>query len=456
MWPSRSPSTVFADRRRRLAARFSGPLVLASGFSRPRNLPGVRHVFRAESHFAYLVGPAPEGAALFMEGGREALYVQNPDPLDELWVGAQPSLGDVAEARGIEVRPIDELDPPPTTATLPPQDAETAAWLAGILGRPIDAGGGDELDDGDAGLADAMIALRLTHDTAALVQMREALVVTREAHLAGLRATRPGVREAAVRGAMEGAMLGAGMVTAYPPIVTRRGEILHCETHEGLLEEGDLLLVDAGAETPEGWASDVTRTWPVSGRFSPTQRALYDLVLAVQRGAIDEVRPGRRYREVHRVASRFFVEGLVSLGILRGAVEDLVQVGAAAWFFPHGVGHLLGLDVHDLEDLGDRAGYAPGRERSTSPGDRYLRLDRDLAPGMVVTIEPGFYRIPSLLAALADGPSASFIDFDVLEKFHDVRGIRIEDDVLVTDDGAEVLSAAIPKDAGELERILDS
>jgi Xaa-Pro aminopeptidase len=261
--------------------------------------------------------------------------------------------------------------------------------------------------------------------------------------------------EAEVRAAMEQVIRASDMGLAYQSIVTTHGEVLHNERSDGLLADGQLLLCDVGAETLDGWAADVTRTWPTGGRFSPTQRDLYQVVLAAQRIAIETVGPEVRFRDVHQAAQHELSRGLFELGILRGEFSELVERGVAAVFFPHGVGHLLGLDVHDMEDLGDRAGYAPGRQRSTDPALRYLRLDRDLEPGMVVTIEPGFYRIEGLLrAARADADLGEFIDWSVLERFADVRGIRIEDDVLVTDEGSEVLSAGAPKTVAQVEAAL--
>jgi Xaa-Pro aminopeptidase len=251
---------------------------------------------------------------------------------------------------------------------------------------------------------------------------------------------------------MEAAFVAWGYSSAYNPIVTVHGEVLHATRQDRELCAGDLLLADVGAETPEGWAGDVTRTWPVSGRFSATQRAVYEVVLAAQHAAIAAVRPGVRYAEVHRIAGQSVVEGLVALGILEGDPVELAARGAAALFFPHGVGHLIGLDVHDMEDLGDRAGYAPGRERSTRPGDRYLRLDRDLVAGMAVTIEPGYYRIPHILDRAEEvGDLEPHLNRRVLAQFDDVRGIRIEDDVLVTPTGCEVLTSMIPKDVEAIE-----
>jgi Xaa-Pro aminopeptidase len=267
-----------------------------------------------------------------------------------------------------------------------------------------------------------------------------------------MRATKPGKREAEVRAAMEAAITASGMCPSYNSIVTVHGEVLHNEHHHNVLGPHDLLLADVGAETPEGWASDVTRTWPTAGKFSGTQRALYEVVLAAQLAAIDAVRPGASYRAIHRQTGKKLVEGLIALGIFRGNADELYERGAAALFFPHGVGHLLGLDVHDMEDLGDRAGYATGRSRSTNLGDRYLRLDRDLEVGMAVTIEPGFYQIPRLLADPAEvGALEAALDRNVLARFADVRGIRIEDDVLVTETGSEVLTRGTPKNLADVE-----
>jgi len=297
-----------------------------------------------------------------------------------------------------------------------------------------------------------MIQLRLVHDDAAVTELRAAAAATTAAHLAGMRATRVGGSEAAVCAAMEAALGARGMGCAYPSIVTVHGEVLHNERHDNPLAAGDMLLADVGAETPAGWAGDVTRTWPVDGRFSGAQRDLYGVVLDAQRAAIAAVRPGVRYRDVHLGACRSLAAGLVALGVLRGDPDELVADGVVALLFPHGIGHLLGLDVHDMEDLGDRAGYAPGRRRATEFGLRYLRLDRDLVAGMAVTIEPGLYVSPAILDHPELGKKAAGrLDRARLADFARVRGIRIEDDVLVTADGADVLTAAIPKTTDAVE-----
>jgi Xaa-Pro aminopeptidase len=452
MWPESVPIAALRARRERLAAKLASPALFVSGLARPRNYRANRYPFRAESHFLYFVGRPLEGAALVVRPEGSTLYAEPPDPEEALWTGPQPTLERLSEELGIEVRPLAELALDAPTATLPSADFDTAFLQSELVGRDIEPASGPELEDIDRALADAVIELRLLHDEAAVAQMRAASRVTDAAHRAGMRATRPGVREAEVVAAMDAEIVRAGCVHAYLPIVTRQGEILHDERHDRLLEPNDLLLADVGAETPGGWASDVTRTWPVNGKYSPTQRALYEAVLAAQLAAIARVRPGVRYLDVHRTAGKKLLEGLIALGIFRGELEDLYARGAAALFFPHGIGHLLGLDVHDMEDLGDRAGYAPGRARSQNFGDRYLRLDRDLAAGMIVTIEPGYYRIPYLLERPEEvGELEAALDRDVLARFADVRGIRIEDDVLVTPAGAEVLTASIPKTPADVE-----
>jgi Xaa-Pro aminopeptidase len=300
--------------------------------------------------------------------------------------------------------------------------------------------------------------MRLVHDEDAIAQLRWAAEVTGQAHVAAMKAGATATNEVQVFGAAMAAMRAQGHEDSFGPIGTMHGEILHNIHHDHDIDRGGLLLADMGSETPEGWAGDVTRTWPVSGTFSASQRAMYELVLSAEKACVQMVRPGVRYRDIHEKAKRVIVEGLRDLGIFRGEVDGLLERGAAALLFPHGVGHLLGLDVHDMEDLGDRAGYAPGRSRSPNFGDAYLRLDRDLEPGMAVTIEPGIYLVPAIYNdERYAGPLGS--DFDkagLLERFGDVRGIRIEDDVLVTTDGSEVLTSAIPKEADAVEAVIRS
>lgn len=462
----RSHASAFVARRRALQSRLSNPALFAAGLPLARNYRANTFTYRATSHFLYLVGAPLAGAALLVTPEKTVLFVEPEGEDDALWHGARPTLDDLHRDLAVDaVRPLGEIDGAleeigaAKIATLPPQDAWTAAWLSARLERTVLPSSGDALAHGSADieLAEAMIALRLQHDVAAVAQMRAAAEASVRAHVAGMRATRPGETEHAVCGAMIGALRREGFADAYEPIVTIEGEVLHHHGHENTLAAGDLLLADVGGESAEGWAADITRTWPVSGTFSPTQRAVYDVVLAAQRAAIDKVRPGTSYRDVHETAKRTMVTGLRDLGIFRGEVDGLLERGAHAIFFPHGIGHLLGLDVHDMEDLGDRAGYAPGRSRSEKFGDRYLRLDRDLAAGMAVTIEPGFYQVPGILRdKRITGPVGDDLRRDELAKYADVRGIRIEDDVLCTDGAPEVLTAGLPKNAADIEAAMRS
>ena len=450
---SMAPTAAVKARRARLAQRLDGTrALLAAGEPRARNYPAATYPFRASSHFLYLVGlPIPE-AMLLVEGEQSTLFVPPHDPADALWHGALPSYAEIGEAVGCAVRPLTELPSlggadAIATGTIPTVDARGRAAQERALGRPLAT-----RTEADERVIDALIALRRVHDEAAVVGLREAAEATRAAHLAGMKATRPGVREAEVRAAMIHEFSRRDLSAAYGPIVTVHGEILHNDVYHHTLADGDLLLADVGAESSGGWAGDVTRTWPVNGTFSDTQRVMYEIVLAAQEAAIAKVAPGVRYRDVHLAAARALASGLVELGVLRGDPDELVADGVHALFFPHGVGHLIGLDVHDMEDLGDRAGYAPGRSRSEQFGLAYLRLDRDLEAGMAVTIEPGFYQVPAILEDEARvSVAGDRLNRDALARFSDVRGIRIEDDVLVTETGAEVLTRDIPKRAADVE-----
>ena len=456
--PSVSERSALTRRREQLArALGAAPALMASSRPRPRNYAADQFPFRASSHFLYLFGlAAPDGMGLY-DGQGWTLYLPEPGPDDALWDGVVPGFDEISERTGCAVRSRAELPAAlkgREVATLPTPDLETCLELAALLGREVRPG---HLSPVDVPLADAMIALRLRHDDAAVAQLRQAAEVTEAAHLAGMRATRPGVLEAVVRAAMEAEFTARDVRPAYQPIVTVHGEVLHNLRYDHPLREGELLLADVGGESPGGFACDVTRTWPVTGRFSTPQRELYELVLRMQKASIAAVHPGTRYREVHMASHREMARGLVALGILRGDPEELVADGVTALFFPHGVGHLLGLDVHDMEDLGDRAGYAPGRTRSPEFGHRSLRLDRDLEPGMAVTIEPGMYQVPAILSdARLTARAKDRLQRDVLARYADVRGIRIEDDVLVTAEGHEVLTAAIPKEAADIEAFMTS
>lgn len=459
----KTKTSDFIARRKALLARIQTPVLLVSGFSSPRNYRANVYPFRASSHFLYFVGEAMPGSALLFLEGRAILFAEPPNAEDALWHGPRPTLEEVRVRTGVdEVRALSDLSGAlapirASVATLSTPDHYGSAWLTELLGRDIKPNTANALEPGSADetLANAMIDLRLRHDAAALAQLRAVGQASAHVHVAAMKATRPGGHEAGIAAVILSELKRRGLVEAYGSIVTVHGEVLHNEEHIHPLRDGDLLLVDAGGEQAEGWAADITRTWPVSGRYSATQKAIYDVVLDAQLQAIAKARSGVSYRSLHETAKRAIVSGLRSLGIFRGEVDGLLERGAASIFFPHGIGHLLGLDVHDMEDLGDRAGYAPGRTRSKGFGDCYLRLDRELEPGMLVTIEPGFYQVPAILeSAEYTGAVGSDLDRDVLAKFSDVRGIRIEDDVLVTSGEPEIFTKDVPKRTDEIEALM--
>lgn len=463
-------ASVFRQRQQRLQAAMDDTalsaklVVIEAGGPRPRNYHGSTFPFRADSSFLYLVGASLPGAAIGFAQGKSTLYVPELPKNDALWHGESPRAEQVAQATGVDAWAFRaELDrelagrDPQSVAVLPCTDPVTRLRQAQRLGRDWPERGDVYAPSGDdKQLMELMIALRLRHDAAGIEQMKQAAEITAAGHRAAMGATAVGKREYHIQSTLVQAFGQHAACEAYGSIVTVHGEVLHNFDYSHPLEDGDLLLADAGAEF-DGWASDVTRTWPVNGRFSPTQKAIYEIVLQAELDGIAKVRAGTRYQEVHLTCARTLTRGLVDLGIFSGDVDSLVERGAHALFFPHGAGHLIGLDVHDMENFGDLAGYAPGRSRSEQFGLGYLRLDRDLEPGMAVTVEPGFYQVPALLqgSELVRGLEADkILNREALQRYADVRGIRIEDDVLCTQGEPEVLSGGLQKQVAEIEALV--
>ena len=448
-------SKTLRDRRQKLAKLINFPAILWSGSPSSRNFPANTFPFRPSSHFLYFAGLSITDAAIRLEGGKLELFMDNPSPSDLLWHGGIPTRDRLAEIIGADAAfPIKELkDYAANVATIYVQNPTTKITQSQILNRDIFPS--KKPQEIDLELTKAIISLRLSHDDMALTEIKQAAAVTVKAHKAGMAATKNARFEANIRAAMEAIIISHNMTCAYNSIVTVHGEVLHNGEYYYPLQTGDLLLADVGAETTLGWASDVTRTWPVSGKFSPTQRDIYDVVLAAHDNCIAQLKTGVEYLDIHLLAAKTIAEGLVNLGILKGQPEQLVEMDAHALFFPHGVGHLLGLDVHDMEDLGDLAGYEIGRERSSRFGLSFLRLNRPLASGMLVTIEPGFYQVPAILNNTETRQKYQHIvNWEKLKHFYDVRGIRIEDDVLVTTKGAEVLTKELPSNTDAIEDLL--
>jgi Xaa-Pro aminopeptidase len=430
----------------------------------PRNYPANPFPFRQDSTFLYYAGcNVPGAAAVLSEEVGFELFVPTPAEDDELWFGPTDGPAELLERCGADrVRPRDALisriqalcaggSPVHTVAVA---DPVALAELRALTGQNLVCGAADAAHgSGSEALLDAIIGQRLLKDAEELDEIRAALAVTRRAHLAAHELSRPGTHERRIAARVSEIFVEAGVAEAYASIITVRGEVLHSHDYSHELEAGQILLIDAGCEASSGYASDITRSFPVAGQFDAFQRDAYSAVLRANEAAIERCRPGVRYLDVHLEACRVLAEALVDMGLLVGKPDDLVETGAHALFFPHGVGHLLGLDVHDMEGYGDRAGYAPGRARSTQFGTAYLRLDRDLAPGMVLTIEPGLYFVPAILRHKGFRERfAGQVRFDRAERHLGFGGIRIEDDVAVTAGAADVLSADIHKQLAEIER----
>jgi Xaa-Pro aminopeptidase len=439
------------QRRQQLSDRLNTPVLLWSGSASSRNFPANHYPFCASSHFLYFAGVPLQDAVIYLHQGQLILFVEDATPTDALWHGPSPTRSDIADRLGAAAHyPLAELQQVAQgAATIPTQNPVTRQHQMQVLGRLL--GEANRLEGLDLALAEVLVQLRMVQDDWAIATLKQAADITVQAHLAGMAQTRYAKTEAEVRAAMEQVIMAAQMEPAYQSIVTTHGEVLHSQTYHHLLTPGDLLLVDVGAEHPLGWAADVTRTWPVSGQWSTTQRAIYEVVLAAHDACIAAMCPGVEYRDIHLIAAKTIAEGLVDLRILKGNVSTLLERSTHALFFPHGVGHLLGLDVHDMEDLGDLAGYAPGRVRTHEYGMQYLRLNRPLQEGMLVTIEPGFYQVPGILQNEACRTAfADCVNWERLSDFEDVRGVRIEDDVFITSTGSQVLTSALPTQADEI------
>ncbi len=457
---------TYITRRRLLRERVSrGGLILLPGNTEaPRNYPNNSFHHRQDSTFLYFFGLELPGLAgvLDIDSGEDLLYGDDYTMDDIIWMGPQPSVKELGEKCGItNTAPLSAIREKLSLAIrkgrpihfLPPYRAENKLQLSDWLGIRVSA----LAERISIELAIAVVSLRDKKSDEEIAQIEDACEIGYQMHTLAMKMCRPGVSERDIAGAIEGITLRMGNGVSFHSIVSQHGETLHNHSHDGILESGRLLLVDAGAENVMNYCSDFTRTFPVSGRFSPMQRDIYNIVLASNARALEMARPELLYKDVHLASVKVIVEGLISLGLMKGNADDAVAAGAHALFMPHGLGHLMGLDVHDMEDIGEKyVGYDLETERSAQLGVSNLRMARRLQVGMVMTDEPGIYFIPAYIAQWKSaGTGRDFINFDKLGPYMNFGGIRIEDDLLITPSGNRLLGKRrIPVTVAEIEEFM--
>jgi Xaa-Pro aminopeptidase len=333
-----------------------------------------------------------------------------------------------------------------------PYQSETRQLLASLLSVPINKIG----DEISLELTKAIVELRSIKEEKEITAIENMVTETNLLHRIAMQSAKPGIYEREILASMNQYLTAYSYTNPFQPICSVRGEVLHNPFYNNVMQKGDLLLVDAGIEGTSGYSSDITRVTPVGGSFSQQQKEIYEIVLSANLKAIDKIEPGIAYSDIHSFAALTITQGLISLGLMKGNASDAQAQGAHALFFPHGLGHMLGLDTHDMEALGeDYVGYNSSFKRSTQFGTSSLRLARKLEQNFVITVEPGIYFIPELIAQWKrDKKNMAFINYDKVEKFIGFGGIRIEDNVVVTEKGCKVLSAQIPKNVAEVEAII--
>jgi Xaa-Pro aminopeptidase len=457
------PVEIDIDRRGRLKEQIQSGLILFLGNEEsPMNYPDNQYPFRQDSSFLYFFGlDCPSLAAIIdVDRDKEVIFGDDLMVDDIIWTGPQPVLSERSEAAGVgETAGLDKLQSTLEQAVqqgrdihfLPQYRARNTLKIAKMLDIPplrIQEYVSETL-------IRAVVAQRSIKSKQEISEIESALDISYEMQTAAMKMSKPGLYERQIAGAMEGIALSLGGRLSFPTIFSIHGETLHNHSHGNLMKAGDIAVNDSGAETSLGYASDITRTIPISGKFTQRQKEIYSIVLDALEQAIGAVKPGAEFRNVHRLACTALASGLKCLGLMRGDIDEAVNAGAHTLFFQCGLGHMLGLDVHDMEGLGeDYVGYTETIRRNPGFGWRSLRLGRELEAGFVITVEPGIYFIPELINRWkAENKNSQYINYDMVTKFEDFGGVRIEDDVLVTENGYRVLGKKIPKTLAEVEEM---
>ena len=446
---------VYTARRKALLERLAGEkgvAVFLGNVDAPAQYKDNCYKWRQDSNWLYFFGiDEPRFAATIdLESGEETIYADDFSIDDIIWTGPMPSVKTQAEAVGVcRTAPYSALKEAVRGRKvhfLPTSRYYNAMLMASLLGldpTEVTSVGKKGCAKASRPLTDAVIAMRLVKEDREIAQIDHACDIGYEMHTAARRGIVPGIIEQEIVGRMEGVTLSKGWGVSFATILTQHGEIFHCHSHEGIVEPGRLMVIDAGAENNMHYASDFTRTYPTSGKFSAMQRDIYQTVYECNELAFGMIRPGVAYRDVHLAVAEHILDNLGQLGLVSGNPSELAADGIAGLFMPHGLGHNMGLDVHDMEDLGeDLVGYDADQRRSEQLGLGSLRMARRLMPGNVITDEPGIYFIPDLIRLWKrEGTDRGCVNYSKLEPYFSFGGIRLEDDVLVTAYGARRLGA---------------
>ncbi len=459
-----SEKVIYTNRREALKKKCNGGILFFPGNDEAAmNYSGNTYPFRQDSTFLYFFGIDLPGlsAIIDLDSGDEIVYGNDLEIDDIIWMGTQPSISEYSAKSGITItRPLADLKNDIKKASgqkqkikiLPPYRGEQRIKIAHLLDVRV-----SQVNDYvSEEFIKAVVSLREIKEKGEIEQIEFAADVAYRMHTTMMKLAQPGTWEREIVGQMEGISIANGGMVSFPIILSMDGQTLHNHYHGNQLSEGRMLVADAGCESPMHYASDITRSVPVGGRFSQRQKDIYQVVLAANENCIKNVKPGIYNRELHLLAARTITEGLKEIGLMTGDTEEAVQAGAHALFFPHGLGHMLGLDVHDMENLGENfVGYDESISRSEQFGLAYLRLGKKLKPGFVFTIEPGIYFIPALIDLWKkDKKFENFINYNKVDTFKDFGGIRVEDDILVTETGGRVLGNPIPKSVADIEGIM--
>ena len=456
------PRETYLNRRNALMSQFEGGLLLFPGNSdSPMNYADNPYHFRQDSTFLYYFGlDQPDLAGLIdVDAGTATIFGDELSIDYIIWMGDLPTIADRADRVGVaDTQPRETLAEILGRAVsagraihfLQPYRAKIALDLSHWLGISPEETSTEASDE----LVKAIVAQRNYKTEEEVAEIERAVETSVAMHEAGIRMARPGMKEMEISAEVERIAMAAGGGVAFPVIATINGQTLHNHYHGNTISDGDLFLLDTGAETPMGYAGDLTSTFPVSPRFSEQQKLIYEIMLSAYDDAVSALAPGVTNREVHFSACRTIFEGMKGLGIMKGDTDEALAAGAHAMVMPHGIGHMMGMDVHDMENLGEvEVGYG-GEAKSDQFGLKSLRLARALEPGFVLTIEPGIYFIPQLMEVWrADGRHTEFIDYDELWKWRDFGGVRNEEDYLVTADGARRLGPRKPQTVAEIEAL---